>query len=212
MNHEETVALGAKLFREQGYFLVKDVISKDLCKFLTHVLLRKSSIDIAEGIQLLGDPQVPNCLTTMDHEILFDTILEKTWPLLEQVISVELLPTYSYARLYTNGNILEPHSDRPACEISMTVQLGRSHHYSWPIYVNNTRFDLAEGDAIIYKGCDYTHWREECNGPPKYYSGQVFLHYVDAKGPYKHHYSDCIENPRTRDIFVRYRDFLMEDK
>jgi hypothetical protein len=46
------------------------------------------------------------------------------------------------------------------------------------------RYDLAEGDGVVYKGCDLLHWRKPCDGPENYYSGQVFCHFVRANGPY----------------------------
>ena len=198
---------GKSIFEQQGYLKVKDVVSPELCKFLTHILLRKS-----ETTTVPEDPQVPDCLTTMDHELVFETLLERVWPILENCIGIELLPTYAYARLYKNGNVLETHTDRPACEISITVQLARSHHYSWPLYVNGSRFDLAEGDAVIYKGCDYFHWRDACDGPPDYYSVQVFLHYVNANGKYSNEYCDSSNRDVNNRLFVKYRNFLMEDK
>jgi hypothetical protein len=115
---------------------------------------------------------------------MFETLLERLWPTIEAVVQEELLPTYAYARLYSNGDVLEKHTDREACEVSITIQLGRSHHYAWPIYMGGHRFDLAEGDAVIYPGCDVEHWRDRCDGPEGYYSGQVFLHYVRKNGPY----------------------------
>lgn len=50
--------------------------------------------------------------------------------------------------LYGNGDELKIHSDRPSCEISVTIQLGRSHHYAWPIFMGGQRFDLAEEDGV----------------------------------------------------------------
>jgi hypothetical protein len=166
-------------FQQYGALHIKDVVPKDLVHFLTHVLSRLP----AYGFQR-GDYQVPNSLGMIEHEYMSDTVLERVWPYLEQIIGEELLPTYAYGRVYTNGNVLENHTDRPSCEISVTVQLGRSHNYAWPIYMGNMRFDMAEGDGIIYKGCDIPHRRDICEGPEGYISGQLFLHYVRKNGPH----------------------------
>jgi hypothetical protein len=195
------------LFERNGYIHVKDLIDKNLCNFLTHVLLRKTSENVQND-----DEQVPGCLSILDHEILFETLLEKLWPDIEMVTGKELLPTYAYSRLYTNGNVLERHSDREECEISVTLQLGRSHHYAWPIYMNGSRYDLGEGDAVIYRGCDLDHWRDRCDGPEGYYSGQVFLHFVDANGPYANRVGDSVNRPVYRNMFVKHRAIVMETK
>ena len=160
----------------------------------------------------VNDSQVPDALASMFHDLVFETLLEKLWPVIEQATGKELYPTYSYSRLYKNGNLLEKHKDRDECEISVTIQLGRSHHYSWPIYMGDHRYDLAEGDGVIYKGCEIDHWRDKCDGPPGYYSGQVFLHYVDANGPYAHKAYDCNKRSIHEGMFVKNRVFNMEQK
>jgi hypothetical protein len=186
---------------------LKNLVSDDLCKFLTHVLVRKSFES-----NLIDDEQVPDCLAIMGHELVFDTLLERLWPVVEQATNKTLLPTYTYARLYKNGNVLERHTDRDECEVSVTIQLGRSHHYAWPIYMGGKRFDLAEGDGVIYPGCEIEHWRDKCDGPPGYYSGQVFLHFVDANGPFANKVGDATKRPVFSDMFVKHRAFNMEQK
>jgi hypothetical protein len=198
-----------EMFDKFGAIYIKDVLSKELTHFLTHVLQRQYHEMEIQGISH-DDDQVKNALAVMSHDIIFETIGERIWPFLENILEEELIPTYSYARLYTNGNVLEPHTDRPACEISMSIQLGRSHHYAWPLYVNKMRFDLAEGDAVLYKGCEAPHWRERCDGPEGYYSGQVFCHFVRANGPYINYAGDQRWNKEIP--FSRFRNAEMEIK
>lgn len=191
-----------------GAVYCKDVIPKELAKYLTHVLLRKNAM---EGRK--GDSQIPNALAIIDHELFLETLHEKIWPALEQIVGKPLLPTYTYARLYSNGDILEKHKDRPACEISVTVQLGRSHNYAWPIFAGDQRFDLAEGDGMVYHGCDIEHWRNKCDGPPDYYSGQAFFHFVKADGVHADHAGDP-ESGRILppNSYIKHRTFAMESK
>lgn len=191
-----------------GAVYIKDVIPKNIANFLTHVLMRNSTYPDSKK----GDDQIPNAKTIMDHEIVFETVLEQVWPMLETALNTKLLPTYAYARLYTNGDELIKHTDRDACEISMTVQLGRSHHYAWPIYMGTHRYDLEEGDAVIYRGCDVEHWREPCNGPNNYYSGQCFLHFVLEGGFRKNEFCDSSFRQPWKNMFVMDRCKLMEIK
>ena len=158
--------------------LIPRLLPVEFCHFLTHVLLRQADLDPK------GDAQIPNAKAILDHEYMFETLQERLWPVVEQVTGDELIPTYAYARLYSNGDELTKHTDRPACEVSLTLQLGRSHHYAWPIYMGGQRFDMAEGDGVIYPGCDVEHWRDRCDGPDGYYAGQVFLHFVRKNGPH----------------------------
>jgi len=183
---------------------VPRLIPAEFCQFFTHVLMRQADLSPR------GDSQVPNAKAILDHEYMFETLHERLWPVIEQVVGEELIPTYAYARLYGNGDVLEKHTDRPACEISVTIQLGRSHHYAWPIYMGGQRFDLAEGDGVIYPGCDVEHWRGKCDGPEGYYAGQVFLHFVRKNGPYALEVGDS--TVRNTYSYNKQRTYDMENK
>ena len=87
-------------------------------------------------------------------------------------------------RLYKKGAQLRKHTDRPACEIGVTIPLGAdAPSSSWPINIeaNGTRrsIELEVGDILIYRGCDIPHWRDEFTGQ---ISAHVFLFFVDANG------------------------------
>lgn len=183
---------------------VAKIIPIEFCHFLTHALLRYW--DIAPG----GDSQMPNAKTVLDHEYMFETLQERLWPVMEQIVGKPLIPTYSYARLYSNGDVLTKHKDRPACEVSITIQLGRSHHYAWPIFMEGTRFDLGEGDGVIYPGCAAEHWRDVCDGPEGYYSGQAFMHFVHRDGPYAAEAGDA--TVRNNYTYAKNRTVMMERK
>jgi hypothetical protein len=202
----------AELLEKQKAIHIKNFVSEDLLKFFTNVLMRYGDIYPRDE----RDLQVPTA-PTMKHEIMFETLLERSWPIMEEIVGEDLIPTYSYARLYSNGDKLKPHLDRPACEVSVTIQLGRSHHYAWPIFMGNARIDMAEGDAVIYKGCEIEHWRNVCDGPEGYYSGQVFLHYVKANGVHAEHgwdkkFRTLMHGPLVKNMFVKNRALLMDVK
>jgi hypothetical protein len=199
-----------EMFKKFGALHITNVIPKEISHFLTHIMMRQHHEMKIQGIPFSDDEQVKNALSVMSHDLVFETVCERIWPFLENILEEELIPTYSYARLYTNGNVLEKHTDRPSCEISISIQLGRSHHYSWPFYANNKRFDLAECDGVLYKGCDVEHWRNPCDGPEGYYSGQVFCHFIRANGPY----IKCAGDGRWDNEmpFERYRTLNMETK
>jgi len=199
------------MLNKNGAVIIPKLIPIEFCQFFTHVLLRQQYVQ-----ETKGDAQVPNASAVINNNdsSIFETLQERVWPRIENIVGEELLPTYSYARLYSNGDELKIHTDRPACEISATIQLGRSHHYSWPIYMGGQRFDLAEGDAVIYKGCEIEHYRKICDGPDDYYSGQVFIHFVRKNGEFVDHYKDVIAQGvhRHKVDFTRNRTYLMEIK
>ena len=109
---------------------------------------------------------------------LMDSLLYLKLPKVELESKLKLFPTYAYWRYYVLGASLKKHTDRPACEISVTACIKK--YDNWPVIVKNKSFELEEGDAILYNGCTEEHWR------PGVYKGegmaQIFLHYVDKNG------------------------------
>ena len=103
--------------------------------------------------------------------------------------------TYSFARLYTYNAELKPHTDRPSCEISVTVMYGSSGE-SWPIYMGDKPVELNPGDACIYLGCEVNHYRKNFTGD---WHSQAFLHYVDKNGPHASYKFD--KRPIDLDFF-----------
>jgi hypothetical protein len=56
--------------------------------------------------------------------------------------------------------------------------------------MQNSEYELDDGDGVVYRGCDLDHWRETCEAPEGWIMGQVFMHYVDANGPYSEYKYD----------------------
>jgi len=137
-----------------------------------------------------NDPQCPDSLAVYDMWAFIGLMLEKL-PLMCEAMQEPLFPTYSYARMYKNGETLKKHTDRGACEISVTLHLSNDG-VEWPIYFETPNGDtvsvnLKPGQAIIYLGCIAPHWREAYEGSDY---RQVFLHYVRATGENRHCYFD----------------------
>ncbi len=137
--------------------------------------------------------------------MVFENLLKTKKSDIEAATGYELFPTYSFARIYKTGNELKKHKDRPSCEISVTLKLGESKKFNWPIYINDAALNLDIGDAVVYKGCEVEHWREQLQ-EPDYFLGQVFLHYVIKDGKYEsyrydqnYHRQDFFENDLTKE-------------
>ena len=63
----------------------------------------------------------------------------------------------------------------------------------WPIWMQYEGNDpvkcmLEPGDAVIYKGCEVTHWRRKL--PKGQINVQFMLHYVDKNGPHSEYKFD----------------------
>lgn len=117
---------------------------------------------------------------------LAETLLLRVKPIMEKATGLKLFPTYTYMRVYLKGATLEAHKDRPSCEISTTLCVDADTSVPWPIFVRNSKGDVAKiflesGDMLIYRGCDCEHWREPFQGEKHV---QIFLHFVDQNGPH----------------------------
>jgi len=91
--------------------------------------------------------------------------------------------TYNYWRMYMKGAVLRIHKDRPACEISITLDIGGDPWDIWLLDKNENpiKVRLQPGDAMLYEGCDIWHWRAKFT---KDNHAQVFMHFVDKNGPF----------------------------
>tara|TARA_R100000664_G_scaffold12649_1_gene20331 strand:+ start:3998 stop:4639 length:642 start_codon:yes stop_codon:yes gene_type:complete len=179
-------------FKKNKYSVLKGAISKELADFVYKYFLNKREVAKAlfdskyispftEYWGTWNDTQVPN---TYSHyaDVVMETLLQDVKPIMEKHTGLKLSETYSYARIYKQGDTLNRHKDRYSCEISTTLNLGGD---PWPIYLDPTgntgragvKIDLKPGDMLIYSGCDLEHWREEFRGKD---CAQVFLHYNKA--------------------------------
>ena len=130
---------------------------------------------------LQGDPQALNS-HSMYNFMPFVRLLVGKVPQVSELLGEEVLPTYTYARVYKDNSELLRHRDRPACEISLTLNLSKDT--DWPIYFqrpdkSETCVELEPGDAVMYLGCQADHWRNKFEGQE---CVQLFLHYVRSYG------------------------------
>ena len=173
----------AEYFEKNRYIYLSEVLSKDVCKNLTQHMH-----DLHKEGKLVQDEQCPLSWSVYGDPT-FDGLLEKLAKPIGDKLGVELLPTYTYARLYQPGDRLKKHTDRPSCEISGTMTLGYDPDSAlWPIFFGKdkddpgTSYDIDVGDLVMYRGNELVHWRPEYKGK---WQVQVFFHYVDANGPHK---------------------------
>ena len=199
-------------FKTKKYQVIRGALSKELSNFIfNYMMLQRDAVDFMVKNNKVNpvnpfmgkrdDPQVPGAYSKYADWVM-ETLLMFMIPIMKQRTGLELIPTYSYTRLYEKGNILHRHKDRPSCEISTTLHLGGDE---WPIFLDpsgqnftiygkeekdksvkpgapkGVRVDLKVGDMLIYSGCDLEHWREPFQGKV---CSQVFLHYNHANGPF----------------------------
>ena len=190
------------------YHVIKNAVSYELANFIfNYFLLKRDAVawmyqnNITYDNGMLGtwtDKQIPNTFSCY-ADFAMETLLVKMLPVMAKETGLNLIPTYSYARIYKKGDELKRHKDRPSCEISTTLNLGGD---PWPIFIDGTGANsvideyknihkpnapkgtkvlLDVGDMLVYSGCELEHWREPFEGDV---CGQVFLHYNHVNGPF----------------------------
>lgn len=171
-------------FERNGYVVLQDVLPIQVCNQLVDHMF-----ELQKQGKLIKDEQCPLSDSIYGDEI-FTNLLHKFAEPIGEKVGRKLIPTYTYSRIYRTGEILKRHKDRPACEISATLTLGYKAKKVWPIFFDEekeTAVDLEIGELAVYQGCEILHWRPAFKGE---WHVQVFLHYVDADGPYAHHAND----------------------
>jgi hypothetical protein len=171
-----------EVFAKNKMIYLSQAINKDTCRQLTERMFSLKK----EG-KLVQDEQCPLSWSVYGDEV-FDKILADMAPHLSEQLDIELLPAYTYARIYQNGEELKRHKDRPACEISGTITLGYDEDSMlWPIFMGKDDDPVGEavlievGDLLMYRGTEMDHWRPPYKGK---WQVQLFFHYVDKNGPH----------------------------
>ncbi|MCX7115825.1 MAG: hypothetical protein NTW08_07965 [Gammaproteobacteria bacterium] len=170
----------------QGYLILKQVISPDVCALLSDYAqlkaknrpnVRKNKDPLADIHREYADP-------------MMEVLLDQLTPQVEQAVGLSLWPTLSFYYAYQQGNRLASHTDRNSCQFVAGLCIGVDKAYqaqegSWPLVIEHggkqTPVRLDAGDMMIFKGHDTPHWREPFSG--EWFVSAIFG-YVDQQGPF----------------------------
>lgn len=175
-------------FKENGFEVVRNVIAPQLLEHLKteFEMIRDVSFFISgeKNKYSFGDKQSPNSFFVYSATC-FESLSVILNNKMNEVTDLKLFPTYTCARIYYEGAILKPHTDRPSCEYSTTICIDSTD--LWDFYIKGKDDEtkilkLNPGDMCVYSGCELEHWREPYEGIQQI---QCFLHYVNSNGPYK---------------------------
>ena len=204
-------------FDQDGYLFVPNAISDPInlfCPTLTdkdgkRLVGTQNYISAKKIVYEPVESQVNGSMSRYNHPS-YKPAHRLILKLIQNILEMDLLPTYYFDRFYYKGQELSRHTDRPSCEISATVQVSTNREGAWPIWFqlpDNTEksVSMKDGDMVIYKGYDIEHWREPLqskygrmnkffnklkNKADDTYHHQIFFHYVNAQGSYVHYAYD----------------------
>jgi len=195
-------------YRNSGYVLLKNLfppvvlsmfrarIQEDLNFHGSRDFVRTSSLLRLPSIEVYSQEYPPMA-----------AFLWGLTPRVSQIARCELMPSYAYFRIYQKGDLCRVHSDRQACEHSLSLTLELGDNIPWALSMEQRHLDqplaaveddfgeqpftsipMSAGDGVMYRGVNHRHGRLDPN--PNSYSAHMFLHWVDAKGPYIDHAFD----------------------
>jgi hypothetical protein len=196
-------------YQQNGYALVESLLAREVCNAFLDQFQRavaKSGAHLSE-FNHLSDVLRREAVEMYSYH--FPPMLTLLWgltPIAEQVSGKTLLPSYSYFRIYREGDVLRVHSDRPSCEHSMSLTLDYSDGVPWNLELERSNCEpslrieddfgpeapaslvMQPGDAVVYRGVQRRHGRTVPN--PNGWSAHLFLHWVERDGPYADHAFD----------------------
>lgn len=190
-------------YHKQGYARVEQLVPDVVARALVHRLredLRESGLqfnNFAATSKLLNKPAIEI------HGSRYKPMTTFLWgltPIVSEMIGIDLLPSYCFFRIYQAGDICRVHSDRDACQHSLSLTLAYADDKPWEFNVGKSPIETAQpfaesfdpepyatvvmkpGDAVLYQGPRYRHGRIQPN--PNRWSAHMFLHWVAKDGPY----------------------------
>lgn len=190
-------------YQRDGYALAEKLLPREVCNAFLDQFQRTMA---QRGASLSDFNNISHVLQREAVELYcyhFPPMLTLLWgltPIAEQVSGKALLPSYSYFRIYREGDICRVHSDRPSCEHSMSLTLDYSDGVPWALELQQSDTEPSQrvtedfegnaaaalamepGDAVLYRGVHRRHGRTVPN--PNGWSAHLFLHWVERDGPY----------------------------
>lgn len=158
-------------------------------EYLPNLLTSDEVTDLGDKMHVEFDRQtITNHFARGPVKMIYEPVSakstsEKICKFLQNYLNVELCPTFWYSTQYYHGAFMLVHRDRPACEISVSLNI--SGDLPWDLYVKDKNdqvhgYKTPPGDAVLYSGSELLHWRTHYEG--QCYT-QAFFNYVVKDGP-----------------------------
>ena len=195
-------------FDEKGFIIIKNFydpkeLYQEIPSYMGRIGYHNDSYDLITSYP--EDENVPGAISRSGYPFFTKYHKEIFKEKIENILLKKIYPTYFFERYYFPGLELTKHKDRNSCEVSISYNISTNLKYKWPIFIESLtgkdeKIELSPGDAVIYRGCEVTHWRnimhkeyektwyfkkKEIKG---LYYHQIFMHYVFSDG-YRCHFA-----------------------
>lgn len=199
----------SEAYRAQGYALLKQLFSPIVVAMFHRQMQEDLDLRGNQAFLSRSDLLTKPAIEVYSHQYgPMATFLWALTPTAAEVAGCDLVPTYAYYRAYQHGDVCLVHSDRYACEHSLSLTLHLADELPWALSIEHRCIDQPEpvqrdfghqaftplpmsaGDAVMYRGVEHRHGRLDPN--PNAWSAHLFLHWVDPAGPHADHAFDRV--------------------
>lgn len=172
-------------FAKKGWHYIPNIITKEEAIKIKYENLMGAIHDLG-GLKTHYDSERGNVLTCYaPPSSAF--VMKRIQPVLENLIDEELIPSYWFSTTYHNKGWMNCHTDRPSCEISVTMNI--CGDVAWPIKLKDLEGNKQSvvtpiGCGLVYLGTEVEHWRSPMRTHKNDKFMQLFLHFVRKNGKY----------------------------
>jgi hypothetical protein len=178
-------------FISKGWYYLPKIITKEEAIQIKYKNLMGAIGDLG-SLKTHYDPERGNVLTCYAPPACA-FVMKRMQPVLEELLGEELIPSYWFSTTYHNKGWMNCHTDRPSCEISVTMNI--CGDAKWPIKLKDLEGNKQSvvtplGDGVAYLGTIVPHWRSPMRSHDNDRFMQLFLHFVRKNGPYSEYAYD----------------------
>jgi hypothetical protein len=180
-NDIENINEKSHFFLENDYLLLKNVLTDEIKQFLYENVKFDMPIENKENpihssvIFYSEHSTTPNIVGEFNEFLL---------PIYKVILNIDLTPFLGFSMKYNKTTDVLPHYDNYNMPISSTICFRNEDRIEYPIYIdkayfnnphpfritiknrdtipieNILKFDLNEGDILIFRGRNHLHWRD----------------------------------------------------
>ena len=189
-------------FISKGWYYLPKIITKEEAIQIKYKNLMGAIGDLG-GLKTHYDSERGNILSCYAPPAC-SFVMKRIQPVLEELLGEELIPSYWFSTTYHNKGWMNCHTDRPSCEISVTMNI--CGDAAWPIKLkdlegNKQAVVTPVGHGVAYLGTIVHHWRSPLRTHDNDRFMQLFLHFVRKNGQYAEYAYD--KNQKCYDLLTR---------
>ena len=189
-------------FISKGWYYLPKIITKEEAIQIKYKNLMGAIGDLG-GLKTNYDSERGNILSCYAPPAC-SFVMKRIQPVLEELLGEELIPSYWFSTTYHNKGWMNCHTDRPSCEISVTMNI--CGDAAWPIKLkdlegNKQAVVTPVGHGVAYLGTIVPHWRSPLRTHDNDRFMQLFLHFVRKNGQYAEYAYD--KNQKCYDLLTR---------